>query len=159
MPLQIPAVMVSIREGKNENLRVDLSAGYRARNDRYQCASSRVHISRFFRRSPQHGCEWKCGDDYTKYTTSSYHGQTKQDEYIHVDTVYAPVADTLYWTWSTPAPTSVSFYKAGEWTGPAQPVKHAEETMEPIVRPAAPKPPGVSHIEIINGKEVTVLPY
>ena len=96
---------------------------------------------------------------YTKYTTSSYHGQTKQDEYIQVDAVYAPVADTLYWTWSTPAPTSVSFYKAGEWTGPAQPVQHAGETMEPIVRPAAPKPPGVSHIEIINGKEVTVLPY
>jgi hypothetical protein len=54
------------------------------------------------------------------YTDSFYHGQTKRDTYVQVDTEYH-----AHWGEEWPyqtrimapkAPTSVSFYKSGDWT-------------------------------------------
>jgi hypothetical protein len=56
---------------------------------------------------------------YTSFKTTHYHGQTKRDEYVSVDTDYAPVCSKLDWTWSKRAPTTVSSYRGGDWTGVA----------------------------------------
>jgi hypothetical protein len=67
---------------------------------------------------------------YTSFTTSHYHGQTKRDEYVSVETDYAPVCSTLNWTWSTRAPTTVTSYRSGDWTG----VADSDSEAQPLPR-------------------------
>ena len=73
---------------------------------------------------------------YTSYTSTVYQGRTKQDAYIQVDTVYAP-RPGKEWpnqsTMFTPVPTSVHFYKAGDWTSTEAVARHAA-----VPAPAAP---------------------
>ena len=84
------------------------------------------------------------GDDittYTTYMTSFDHGRTKVDAYVSVSTDYAPVCDHIFWTWSKPAPTTVSYTKFGEWTGRSDSDAPARKPVAtPVDTPVAQKP-------------------
>jgi hypothetical protein len=94
------------------------------------------------------------GDDittYTSYKTSHNHGQTKVDAYIRVDTEYAPVCDSLFWTWSKRAPTSVSFSRIGDWKVDALAARHIS-SQTPLVSPQAPAVPRIeTSVTVIDG--------